>query len=147
MVSFTDLRDGDTRHRISHLSPLAVAPSYQRRGIGSALVRAVAAAAREMGAPCVVLEGAPSFYGRLGFEPSASRGITIDLPWWAPREAAQIIVLAEYDGAKRRRVVAERRQRALPVSTQRRNTSTFASGQGPSHGMVPELRRARMTSA
>jgi putative acetyltransferase len=105
MVSFTELRDGDVRHRIFHLSPLAVAPSHQRRGIGSALVKAVTAAAQEIGAPFVVLEGDPRYYSRLGFEPSASHGITIDLPSWAPPEAAQIIVLAAYDLSIRGRVV------------------------------------------
>ena len=105
MVSHTELRRGDARHRIFHLSPLAVAPAHQRRGIGSALVTAVTAAARDMGAPFIVLEGDPSYYGRLGFEPSAPRGIAIDLPAWAPPEAAQIIVLRDYDPAIRGRVV------------------------------------------
>jgi putative acetyltransferase len=105
MVSFTELRDGDVRNRIFHLSPLAVAPSHQRRGIGSALVEAVTAAAKEFGAPFVVLEGDPRFYSRLGFESSVSHGITIDLPSWAPPDAAQIIILAEYDRTIRGRVV------------------------------------------
>lgn len=105
MVSFTELRIADGRYRIFHLSPLAVAPAHQRRGIGSALVRAVTAAAKEMGAPFVVLEGDPSYYGRLGFEPSAQRGIMIDLPAWAPPAAAQMIVLRDYDPAMRGKVV------------------------------------------
>ena len=69
------------------------------------MVRAVTAAARDMGAPFVVLEGAPRYYGRLGFEPAASYGITIDLPSWAPPEAAQIIVVADYDRSIRGLVV------------------------------------------
>jgi putative acetyltransferase len=49
MVSFTALHDGDTVHRICQLSPLAVAPDHQRRGIGSALVQGVTAGADERG--------------------------------------------------------------------------------------------------
>jgi putative acetyltransferase len=105
MVSHTELDDGQARHRILHLSPLAVAPTHQRQGVGSALVKAVTGAARQMGAPFVVLEGDPHYYGRLGFEPSAPHGITIDLPSWAPPEAAQIMVLAPYDRSLRGRVV------------------------------------------
>ena len=94
MVSFTALDDGSTRHRIFHLSPLAVAPTHQRKGIGSALVNAVAERARERGAEFVVLEGDPRYYGRLGFEPSSPYRIFIDLPDWAPPEAAQIRLLS-----------------------------------------------------
>lgn len=59
--------------------------------MGRILARADAA-----GEPLVVLEGSPGYYGRLGFEPSAPYGITIDLPTWAPPEAAQVRLLAAY---------------------------------------------------
>lgn len=94
MVSHTGLDDGSVRHRIFHLSPLAVAPDRQRTGIGAALVDAVVARAGELGAAFVVLEGDPGYYGRLGFEPSARYGIVIDVPDWAPPEASQIRLLA-----------------------------------------------------
>jgi putative acetyltransferase len=105
MVSHTALHDGELCHRIHHLSPLAVAPSHQRRGIGSALVRTVTSAAEQMGAPFVVLEGSPAYYPRLGFEPAAGFGITIDLPSWAPPDAAQILPLRDYDPSVRGHVV------------------------------------------
>jgi len=73
MVSYAILRDGAKEHRIANLSPLAVAPTVQGRGIGSALVRAVTARVDEAGEPLVVLEGSPTFYGRLGFEYSVPR--------------------------------------------------------------------------
>jgi putative acetyltransferase len=105
MVSFTELRDGELSHRIHMLSPLGVSPARQHQGVGSALVRAVLAAAEEMGAPFVVLEGDPRYYGRLGFTPAADAGVIIDLPAWAPPEAAQIYRLRDYDPAVRGRVV------------------------------------------
>jgi putative acetyltransferase len=43
MVSLVVLRDDEKQHRIANLSPLAVAPHCQGRGIGSALVRDVCA--------------------------------------------------------------------------------------------------------
>src|SRR3989442_7248294 len=84
MVSHVWLHEGDTRHRVASLSPLAVAPDCQGRGIESELVRRVTARADDRGEPLVVLEGGPAFYGRLGFEHSEPLGIQIALPSWAP---------------------------------------------------------------
>jgi putative acetyltransferase len=94
MISLVGLEaaDGSTG-TVPSLSPLAVAPEEHGRGVGSALVRAVTAAARRRGEVLVVLEGDPRYYGRFGFEPAAGRGIRIDLPSWAPPEAAQVLVL------------------------------------------------------
>jgi putative acetyltransferase len=93
MVSWTGLQDGEVTHRIQHLAPLAVAPEHQRQRIGTALVTTVIAAARECGAPFVVLEGDPRYYSRFGFESSVAHGITMNLPGWAPKQAAQILLL------------------------------------------------------
>jgi len=105
MVSYAVLHDGDTVHRIMHLSPLAVAPGYQTRGIGSALVREVTARVDALDEPFVVLEGSPQFYGRLGFEYSVPYGIFLTLPSWAQPEAAQILRLTNYDRSLKGRVV------------------------------------------
>jgi putative acetyltransferase len=105
MVSFALLRDGVAERPVAMLSPLAVAPRLQRRGIGGALVRAVTVRVDAAGEPLVVLEGSPVFYGRLGFEHSVPLGIEINLPDWAPPEAAQVLRLTRYDSAVRGRVV------------------------------------------
>ena len=105
MVTYATLRDDATEHRIASLSPLAVAPDFQGRGAGSALVRAVAARVDDDGEPLVVLEGSPSYYGRFGFEHSVPYGIHITLPDWAPPEAAQIMRLRNYDSSLRGHVV------------------------------------------
>lgn len=105
MISGALLNDGDVQRQIANLSPLAVAPDWQRRGIGSALVLEVTARADNRGEPLVVLEGSPTFYGRLGFEYSVPHGIEIVLPAWAPPEAAQVLRLRGYDATLRGRVV------------------------------------------
>ncbi|GAB3065933.1 hypothetical protein GCM10027053_31520 [Intrasporangium mesophilum] len=98
MLSGTDLVDHlGTRREVLTLTPLAVVPEYERRGIGSALVRAAIKEADRCGEPLVVLEGSPHYYGRLGFTFAPAHGITIDLPDWAPREAAQVYPLSRYD--------------------------------------------------
>jgi putative acetyltransferase len=49
------------------LGPLSVAPEYQRRGIGSRLVREALNELRERGTSGCVLLGEPRYYNRLGF--------------------------------------------------------------------------------
>jgi len=105
MVSFVTLSDGDAEHRVASLSPLAVSPDAQRRGIGSALVRAVCDRVDGAREPLVVLEGSPHYYRRFGFEHSARYGIRIKLPDWAPPEAAQVLRLQNYDSSVRGRLV------------------------------------------
>lgn len=52
------------------LSPVAVHPRAQRRGVASALIIEGIRILDERGVPAVFLEGDPGFYGRLGFEPA-----------------------------------------------------------------------------
>jgi len=53
--------------RVLQFSPLGVLPGYQRRGHGSALVRASLAAVRARGEPLLLVEGDPAYYRRFGF--------------------------------------------------------------------------------
>ncbi len=57
------------------LSPLSVAPDQQGHGIGTALLAAAVASARDGAAPLLVLEGDPGYYGSRGFRPGASLGL------------------------------------------------------------------------
>lgn len=58
------------------LGPLSVAPTMQRTGVGSALVRAGLAEMANKGATGVVLVGDPVYYGRFGF--AARPGLTCE---------------------------------------------------------------------
>jgi putative acetyltransferase len=62
-------------HPVLQLGPLAVLPAHQRRGIGSALMRHALRAADRRGEALVLVEGAPAYYERFGFEPSSRIGI------------------------------------------------------------------------
>jgi putative acetyltransferase len=102
MLSHAEVVEADgARHDVLTLSPLAVAPDHERQGIGSALVGAGLAAADAIGSGLVTLEGSPTYYGRLGFRFAPEFGITIDLPEWAPPEAAQVHLLRTYDSTVR----------------------------------------------
>ena len=106
MLSHAELVDerGD-RHRVLTLSPLAVAPAVQGRGIGSALVRAGLAGAEARGEQLVVLEGSPRYYPRFGFRDARTLAVQIDLPDWASPEAGMAYPLSAYDPKTRGRLV------------------------------------------
>ncbi|UCE47563.1 MAG: N-acetyltransferase [Phycisphaerales bacterium] len=57
------------------LGPMAVLPPYQRKGIGSQLVRIGLEQCRQAGHEIVVVLGYPDFYSRFGFVPTKHRGI------------------------------------------------------------------------
>jgi putative acetyltransferase len=97
MISHALIRNDGGDRRISMLSPLAVLPDRQRAGIGRALVDAAVGIAERHGEPLVVLEGSPAYYGRLGFEYAVPYDVEIDLPDWAPPEAAQVRFLRSFD--------------------------------------------------
>jgi predicted N-acetyltransferase YhbS len=57
------------------VAPLAVSPSHQRLGIGTALMRELLRRAEAGALPLIVLLGDPGFYHRFSFEPSWPLGI------------------------------------------------------------------------
>jgi putative acetyltransferase len=61
--------------RLMALGPMAVAPDYQRKGIGSALVRAGLTSCRQLGCQGVVVLGHAEYYPRFGFSPAVRYAI------------------------------------------------------------------------
>ncbi len=86
------------------LSPLSVAPDLQRQGIGAALLTAAVAEADRLGAPYVVLEGDPGYYGHHGWEPAASYGIEPPSPR-IPAPALQVVPLSAREDGMTGRIV------------------------------------------
>ncbi|MDO5629391.1 MAG: N-acetyltransferase [Mobilicoccus sp.] len=68
--------------RLVGLGPIAVLPDHQGRGVGSALMHAVLAAADALDVEGVVLLGHEHWYPRFGFAPAAPHGITAPDPAW-----------------------------------------------------------------
>jgi putative acetyltransferase len=64
----------DTR-RVLQVGPLAVVPSHQRQGIGSALMHETIRIADEHSEPLLLIEGNPAYYGRFGFTRADEHGI------------------------------------------------------------------------
>jgi putative acetyltransferase len=62
-------------YTIMALAPMAVRPEWQRRGVGSALVREGLAACRAAGHDVVVVVGHPAYYPRFGFVPARPAGL------------------------------------------------------------------------
>jgi putative acetyltransferase len=78
------------------LAPLAVTPSRQRQGIGSALVREGLRLCAEQGHRIVVVVGHPSYYCRFGF--SAQLAERLDSPFAGPEFMALELVSGALDG-------------------------------------------------
>jgi putative acetyltransferase len=78
------------------LSPLAVVPEQQRRGIGSALIRRGLHLLDERGVPLVFVEGDPRYYSRAGFTPGGGRGFRKP-SLRIPDAAFQVVVLSVYE--------------------------------------------------
>ena len=57
------------------LAPLAVLPTFQNQGIGSALTRAALDKSAMTDYDSMILVGHPNYYRRFGFRPASARGI------------------------------------------------------------------------
>jgi len=62
------------------LAPVAVQPAFQRRGIGSILIRDGLAVCRSLGHRIVIVLGHPAYYSRFGFSPAGRSGIVAPFP-------------------------------------------------------------------
>lgn len=70
---FTELHVGD--HVALALAPLSVAPAWQRRGIGTALISEGHRIARDLGYDYSIVLGSDEYYPRVGYVPAETLGI------------------------------------------------------------------------
>jgi predicted N-acetyltransferase YhbS len=80
MLTKTYVYGAGLKHEVLLLAPLAVAPEHQHRGVGSKLVIESFQLAKNLGHMAVLVVGNPAYYGRFGFRPSLSFGITHNPP-------------------------------------------------------------------
>jgi putative acetyltransferase len=100
------VKSENSRFQATALGPMAVLPSYQRKGIGSQLVPVGLEECRNLGNDVVVLVGHPDYYLRFGFAPARSRGIECEFE--VPDEAWMLFELREGALADRRGTVTFR---------------------------------------
>jgi putative acetyltransferase len=100
--SYVDLVPG-TR-RVLQVGPLAVLPSHQGRGIGSALMQETIRTADERGEPLLLIEGNPRYYERFGFARADRFGIE-QPPESHGAQYFMLRPLAAYDPSLRGRAV------------------------------------------
>lgn len=77
------------------LGPLAVKPEWKNRGIGRELVRIALKAAKQAGAPMVILVGDEPYYGPLGFKVFPAGRISMP----RPVDPSRLLVAAFDDAA------------------------------------------------
>jgi putative acetyltransferase len=82
---------GHPNLKIMGLAPMAVAPGYQRQGIGSALVHAGLDRCRQLGVGAIVVLGHPEYYPRFGFSTASQFGLRC--AYNAPEEAFMVLEL------------------------------------------------------
>lgn len=82
LITPVTVQSDDSQWQAVALGPMAVLPSHQKRGIGSALIRAAFEELKRLGHFVVIVIGHPEYYPRLGFVPSRPLGIRweIDVP-------------------------------------------------------------------
>ncbi|WP_223274817.1 GNAT family N-acetyltransferase [Tateyamaria sp. syn59] len=66
-IIFTRMTYAEDARTVFILSPVAVAPDYQRKGVGQSLLRHGLGVLRETGVDVVLTYGDPAYYSKVGF--------------------------------------------------------------------------------
>jgi putative acetyltransferase len=83
--------DSDPDIKVMGLAPMAVAPGWQRQGIGSALVTEGITRCRALSIDAIIVIGHAHFYPRFGFAPASRFGITCEYD--VPDDVFMMLVL------------------------------------------------------
>ncbi len=76
------------------LSPVAVAPDQQRKGIGATLLTKAIKAIRRDGASLIAVLGHAEYYPRFGFSPAEKQGV-----FWGDRKVGDALQIIDCQGA------------------------------------------------
>ena len=83
--------EGEKRTKVLALAPMAVLREYQKKGVGSKLVKVGLSKAKKMGFGSVIVLGHPAYYPKFGFKPAS--GWNIKPPFKAPDKAFMALEL------------------------------------------------------
>jgi putative acetyltransferase len=86
-ILFTRLKVQPDSLRVSALAPMAVAPGFQRRGVGSSLINDAIATLWAQGEDAVIVVGHEGYYPRFGFS-AALAARWFHTPWNGPHAMA-----------------------------------------------------------
>lgn len=88
--------DGEDKLHAASLAPMAVAPTHQRLGIGSELVRQGIEKCKELDLDAIVVLGHTHFYPRFGF--STQMAENLKSPFSGPNLMALPLIQGVFDG-------------------------------------------------
>lgn len=91
LFSGISIQQSDITHPALSLAPMAVLPSYQRQGIGTALVLRGLKVCKRLRHKVIIVIGHPRYYPRFGFEPA--RKFELSLEFDVPDEAFMVLAL------------------------------------------------------
>ncbi len=84
---------GEQEHETLVLAPMAITPTFQKRGMGSLLLREGLRTAEKMGFESIFVLGHPEYYPKFGFKKASDWNIKC--PFEAPDNAFMAIELVE----------------------------------------------------
>jgi putative acetyltransferase len=86
--------DGENKHDVIVLAPIAVLPSQQKKGLGGLLIHEGLKRSVELGYDYVFLIGHPTYYPKFGFKPARSLGFELK-QFDVPDEVFMVYELAQ----------------------------------------------------
>jgi putative acetyltransferase len=94
MLSYVTLVSAHTESQVLSLAPVAIMPTYQKRGIGGRLIQESIRIAEHRGDPLIVLLGHADYYPRFGFERASLHNIYPPVDW--PDQTYMVRTLSKF---------------------------------------------------
>lgn len=94
LMSKAEIINGEKRHEVIVLAPIAVKPNNQKQGIGKQLIYEGLNRCKQLGHFIVLLIGHPSYYPKFGFKPAREYGLEL-IQFEVPDEVFMVCELNE----------------------------------------------------